>query len=178
MLDLCVHGRVAAGVPPLSVVGVSIEQATECVPLRSIGVTPLLDYYEDIRLPRDLQASFRFAGCAALPPSWRSLWDLPSSRLCHSDVPRSQTPVDPRKPWRLAPLVLPSAPLTASASTIDSDIEAHSLHAFALWPITSLCTLRWHRYRDQRNTQFLVPCQGFQYRDFHPIDKAELCSAH
>jgi len=42
---------VTAIVPPLGMVDVAIECATECVPLRSMGVTPLHHYYEDIRLP-------------------------------------------------------------------------------------------------------------------------------
>jgi len=52
------------------------------------------------------------------PARARNLWDLPSSRLCLSDVPRSQTPVDPWEPWLWAPLVLPSALPKASASTV------------------------------------------------------------
>jgi len=42
---------VATMVPPLSVVDVAVECSTQCVPLRSMGVTPLHHYYEDIRLP-------------------------------------------------------------------------------------------------------------------------------
>ena len=52
------------------------------------------------------------------------------------------------------------------------------MHAGALQPITSLCTLRWHRYRCQRHTQYLVLDHGFQDWDFHLANKAELCSAH
>ncbi|PSB22919.1 hypothetical protein C7B61_07210 [filamentous cyanobacterium CCP1] len=126
---------------------VSVEQAFECVPLRSIGVTLLLHYYEDIRLPIDRWASFQLSGCTALPLFRRSRWDLPSSRLCLGNVPRSLTPVDPPKPWQLASLVLPSALLTASASTIYSHHGAQSLHAVALQPITSLCTLRQRCYQ-------------------------------
>ena len=45
-------------------------------------------------------------------------------------------------------------------------------------PPDVICTLRRHRYRGRRNTQYLVPGQGFQDGDFHPTDKAELRSAH
>jgi len=51
---------------------------------------------------------------------WENSWDLPSSRLYLDDVPRSQTPVDPRKPWSFASLVLPSPIINRSASTISS----------------------------------------------------------
>jgi hypothetical protein len=44
-----------------------VERVVACVPLRSIGVTLLLHYYEDIRLPIDRWASFQLSGCAALP---------------------------------------------------------------------------------------------------------------
>lgn len=64
-------------VPPLSVGGVSIEQVVECVPLRSIGVTLLLYYYEDIRLPIGPWASFQLSGCAALPPVLEELMGSP-----------------------------------------------------------------------------------------------------
>jgi hypothetical protein len=74
--------------------------------------------------------------------------------------------------------MLPSVLQTTSASTSVVYDEALSLHAFALQPITSLCTLRRHRYRGRRNTQYLVPGQGFQGGDLHPTDKAELRSAH
>lgn len=49
---------------------------------------------------------------------WKNSWALPSSRPYLDDVPRSSTPVDPRKPWSLVPLVLPSPMLTGSASTV------------------------------------------------------------
>ncbi|WP_187152992.1 hypothetical protein [Acaryochloris marina] len=58
--------------PPLRVDDVSVGRATICVPLRSMGVTPFLHYYEDIRLPINHQASSWFASCAALPPQGRS----------------------------------------------------------------------------------------------------------
>jgi hypothetical protein len=51
-------------------------------------------------------------------PDWRSTSDLPSSRLCPVDVPRSPTPVGSRGPWPLAPLIEPSMLLTMSAPTI------------------------------------------------------------
>jgi hypothetical protein len=50
--------------------------------------------------------------------SWKNPGDLPSSRLYLDDVPRSKTPVDPRKHWYFASLVLPSPLLTGSASTV------------------------------------------------------------
>ena len=53
--------------PCLGVDGVSIERATVCAPLRSIGITLFLHYYENIRLPMNRWASFRCTGCAALP---------------------------------------------------------------------------------------------------------------
>ncbi|PSB30507.1 hypothetical protein C7B82_08650 [Stenomitos frigidus ULC18] len=109
---------VTAIVPPLSMVDVSIECSTQCVPLRSMGVTPLRHYYEDIRLPMAYWASSWLTSCAALPRQAGSPWDLPSSRLCHSDVPRSTTPVDSRQSWRLTALILPSALHKASASTV------------------------------------------------------------
>lgn len=55
---------------------------------------------------------------------------------------------------------------------------ALSLHAFALRPITSLCTLHPCRYRQRRNTQYPVPGQGFRGQDLPLADKAELGSAH
>ena len=39
-------------------------------------------------------------------PRWRSASDLPSSRPCPADVPRSSTPVGSRGPWPLAPLIV------------------------------------------------------------------------
>ncbi len=48
----------------------------------------------------------------------------------------------------------------------------------ALQPIFSLCTLRWFRYRKPTQHSVPVPCQGLQDGDLHPIDKAELYSAH
>ncbi len=74
--------------------------------------------------------------------------------------------------------MLPSVLQATSASTSVVYDEALSLHAFALQPIASSCTLRRHRYRGRRNTQYLVPGHGFQGGDFHPTDKAELRSAH
>jgi hypothetical protein len=76
------------------------------------------------------------------------------------------------------PLMLPSALLTASAPTIHVHNGAQSLYAFALRPITSLCTLRRWRYRQRRNTRYPVPGQGFRGRNLPPADKAELGSAH
>ena len=42
------------------------------------------------------------AGVPVVPPyplPWRNPWDLPSSRLCLDDVPRSSTPVRVQEPW-------------------------------------------------------------------------------
>ena len=61
-------------------------------------------------------------GLPVVPPyplSWRNASDLPSSRQCLVDVPRSLTPMGPRRPWSLAPPVLPSTLLTVSAPTVN-----------------------------------------------------------
>ena len=107
-----------AAVPPLSVDGVSVKRETLRVPLRSMDVTPFPHYYQDIRLPRQPQDSSWFCQLCLLTPRRRTAWDLPSSRLCLDDVPRSQTPVDPTEPWPLAPAVSPSVLHTTSASTM------------------------------------------------------------
>jgi hypothetical protein len=86
-----------AVVPPLGVVGVAIEPVVACVPLRSIGVTLLRHYYEDIRLPIDHWACFQLSGCAALPLERRNRWALPSSRLYLGHVLRSLDPGGPAK---------------------------------------------------------------------------------
>ena len=120
-------------------------------------------------------------GVPVVPPyplPWRSPEDLPSSRLCRGDVPRSSTPVGSREPWPSAPLIWPSVMLTTSAPTVPVHNGAQSLHACALRPITSLCTLRRWRYRQRRNTRYPVPGQGFRGQDLPLTDKAELCSAH
>ena len=151
-----------AAVPPLSVDGVSVKRETLRVPLRSMDVTPFPHYYQDIRLPRQPQDSSWFCQLCLLTPRRRTAWDLPSSRLCLDDVPRSQTPVDPTVPWSSGLSVLPSGSQIPSASTGVVHIGAQSLHAGALPPIISLCTLRQCRYRHSRNTQYRVPDQGFQ----------------
>jgi hypothetical protein len=109
---------VVAGAPPLRVAGVALEPLTPCAPLCSAGVTPRPRSYGGIRLPMRRRASSRCAGCSALPPAWRSAADLPSSRPCLADVPRSLTPVGSRGPWPLAPWMWPSMSLTMSAPTV------------------------------------------------------------
>ncbi len=159
-------------------VDVAIECSTKCVPLRSVGVTPLPHYYGDIRLPMNRRASSWLTSCATLLPVGRihGLSRVPDSTLmtCHGLGPRWAA----RKPWQLATWVLPSMYLSMSAPTVSYNNGARSLHAAALQPIISLCTLRRPRYRCRRNTRYLVPCQGFQGWDFHPADRAELRSAH
>jgi hypothetical protein len=75
------------------------------------------------------------------PLPWRNPWDLPSSRLCRGDVPRSSTPMGSRGPWPSAPLIWPSVLLTTSAPTINRSsrgsipsrlrIAAHHLPVYA-----------------------------------------------
>ena len=82
------------------------------------------------------------------PLPWRSPWDLPSSRLCRGDVPRSSTPMGSRGPWPSAPLMWPSVLLTTSAPTINRSsrgsipsrlrIAAHHLPVYASpWSLPS-----------------------------------------
>ena len=108
---------VVAVAPPLRVDGVAIESATACAPLCSAGVTPPPRSYGGIRLPMPCRASSRSAGCTALPLAERTASDLPSSRPCPVDVPRSPTPVGSREPWPLAPWMWPSLLLSMSAPT-------------------------------------------------------------
>ena len=148
-------------VSPLSVNNVAIECSTECVPLRSMGVTPLPHYYGDIRLPLNRWASSRCTGCATLLPGGRiqGISRVPDFALvtCHGLRPRWT--LQSLGPWLLR-CCLPCC--TSRRHPHVGYFGALSLHAGALQPITSLCTLRWHRYRCQRNTQYLVPDHGFQ----------------
>ena len=79
-------------VSPLSVNNVAIECSTHCAPLRSMGVTPLLHYYESIRLPMNRWASFGLTRCVALLPVGRThgISRVPDSPLmtCHGLRPR------------------------------------------------------------------------------------------
>jgi hypothetical protein len=108
---------VVAVAPPLRVDGVAIESATACAPLCSVGVTPPPRSYGGIRLPMHCRASSRSASCTALPLDERNASDLPSSRPCPVDVPRSSTPVGSWEPWPLAPWMWPSMLLSMSAPT-------------------------------------------------------------
>ena len=76
----------------LSVNNVAIECSTHCAPLRSMGVTPLLHYYESIRLPMNRWASFGLTRCVALLPVGRThgISRVPDSPLmtCHGLRPR------------------------------------------------------------------------------------------
>ena len=84
------------------------------------------------------------------PLPWRSPWDLPSSRLCRGDVPRSSTPMGSRGPWPSAPLMWPSVLLTTSAPTINRSsrgsipsrlrIAARALPVYASPPALPLTT--------------------------------------
>ena len=90
---LAIHSiSVVAIVSPLSVNNVAIECSTQCVSLRSMGVTPLPHYYEDIRLPMNRWASFWFTSCATLLPLGRihGISRVPDSTLmtCHGLRPR------------------------------------------------------------------------------------------
>jgi hypothetical protein len=91
------------------------------------------------------------AGLPVVPPyplPWGNPWDLPSSRLCLDDVPRSSTPVSVREPWPGGLLCYGLPCLGACRhSQFHIYIGAPSLHACALRPIISLCTLRRSPYR-------------------------------
>jgi len=102
-------------------------------PPSSVGVTPLLRYYEDIRLPMHLQASSWFA----MPPypvlqGVHRISRVPVSTLmtCHGLRPGRS----------LDALVVASGiafPDTKQHLLFYFVIEAQSLHAFALQPIIS-----------------------------------------
>ncbi len=69
------------------------------------------DFQSDVGLPASLLV------VPPYPPIGRTALDLPSSRLCLDDVPRSRTPVGSRESWRLTLLIWPSLLLTRSAPT-------------------------------------------------------------
>jgi hypothetical protein len=79
-------------ISPLSVNDVAIELATAGVPLRSLGVTPVRHYYEDIRLPLNHWASSWLTSCATRLPNGRiqRISRVPDSTwmTCHGLRPR------------------------------------------------------------------------------------------
>ena len=121
-------------------------------------------------------------GLPVVPPyplPWGNPWDLPSSRLCLDDVPRSSTPVSVREPWP-GGLLCYCLPCLGACRHSQFHIYngAQSLHACALRPIISLCTLRRRRYRRRRHTRYPVSGQDFRGSVLPSADRAELCSAH
>jgi hypothetical protein len=106
------------------------------------------------------------SGLPVVPPyplPWGNRWDLPSSRLCLDDVPRSSTPVSVREPWP-GGLLCYCLPCLGACRHSQFHIYtgAQSLPACALRPIISLCTLRRRRYQRRRNTRYPVSGQDFR----------------
>jgi hypothetical protein len=169
---------VVAACPPLRVAGVAIESVTVRAPLCSAGVTPRPRSYGGIRLPMRRWASSRCAGCTALPLTGGAhrISRVPGPALltCHGLRPR----------WArgsLGPALLGCGLPCCSAGRhpqLSVHHGAQSLHASALRPVSSLCTLHDRRDLRPRNTRYPVPGQGFRSRDLPPADRAELGSAH
>jgi len=126
-------------------------------PPSSVGVTPLLRYYEDIRLPMHLQASSWFASCATLPcPGSPS--DLPSSRLYLDDA----TVFDPVDPDALVAVLRYCFPDTKrSAPTVLFCYRGSIPSRFRIAAHHLLCTLRWTCYQASTQHSVLSADQGF-----------------
>ena len=168
---------VAVG-PPLGVDGVAIERAPTCAPLCSAGVTPPRRSYGGIRLPMDRWVAFHWAGCGILPPSVEESIGPPE----FPTLPCARATVfDPGGFAEAMAVGLSDRAFHVSqhvGTHSSSHNGAQSLHACALRPVHSLCTLRWRRYRRQRNTRYPVPGQGFRGQALPLTGNAELCSAH
>src|SRR5262249_12889143 len=121
---------------------------------------------------------FQWAGCVILPPSVEEsigppeFLTLPCARA---------TVFDPGGFAEAMAVGLSDGAFHVSqhvGTHSSSHNGAQSLHACALRPVHSLCTLRWRRYRHQRNTRYPVPGQGFRGQALPLTGNAELCSAH